>query len=396
MEAKRKLLFLIVITVSFVSGCAAIQPHNPLPTDFIGIAQVPDMPAMTRLWGDEPPPWAKRWQTNTKEELASLYSGIMGQEHHYLAISGGGADGAFGAGLLTGWSAAGTRPEFTVVTGVSTGALTAPFAFLGSDYDAQLEEIYTTLSTADLLKRRSVFSVISGDAALGTEPIQAQIRKYINQKVIDDIAAENSKGRKLFIGTTNLEAGRPVIWNITQIAASGHPKAAELIHKVMLASASIPVAFPPVLIEVEANGQRYDEMHVDGGTTAQVFLYPMGVDWSVISERLEITGPPNLYLIRNARLHPQMKPLVPKIIPIASTAISSLIRTQGIGDMYRMYFGAMRDGLNYNLAFIPAEFDEKSDEIFDPNYMRKLFNFGYQLAMSGNPWDEKPPGLDDL
>lgn len=396
METKGKLLIFIVMVVSSISGCAAIQPHSPLPIDFKGIAQVPGMPVEARIWGDEPPPWAKRWQTHSKEELASLYSGVMGQEHHYLAISGGGADGAFGAGLLAGWSATGTRPKFTVVTGVSTGALTAPFAFLGSDYDSKLEEIYTTLSTSDLLKRRPIFSVISGDAALGTEPIQTQIRKYIDQEVIDAIAAENSKGRKLFIGTTNLEAGRSVIWNITQIAASGLPQAAELIHKVMLASASIPVAFPPVIIEVEANGQRYDEMHVDGGTTTQIFLYPMGVNWSTISERLEILGPPNLYLIRNARLHPQMKPLDPKIIPIASSAISSLIRTQGIGDMYRLYYGAVRDGLNYNLAYIPAVFDEKPNEIFDTNYMRKLFNLGYQLAKTGNPWHRTPPSLKDF
>ncbi|WP_217907704.1 MULTISPECIES: patatin-like phospholipase family protein [Desulfosediminicola] len=396
MKIQGNLLILIVVTMSIVAGCASVTPHQPLPSDFKGLAQIPGIPLKGRFWGDLPPPWADRWQTLSKEELADDFSGIMGREHNYLAISGGGAEGAFGAGLLVGWSATGTRPEFTIVTGVSTGALTAPFAFLGPEYDAQLEEIYTTLSTKDLLRRRSILSIISGDAAMGNEPIYAQIKKYIDQKVVDAIATENTKGRKLFIGTTNLEAGRPVIWNITEIAASGHPQASELIHKVLLASASIPAAFPPIFIEVEANGQRYDEIHVDGGTTTQIFLYPVGVKWSTVIGKLEIKGTPNLYLIRNARLYPQMQPIDPKIIPIAGSAITSLIRTQGIGDMYRLYYGAVRDGLNYNLAFIPADFNEKPSEIFDPNYMRQLFDLGYQMAESGEPWLPTPPTLKDL
>jgi len=387
--------FLIVLMVTFlISGCATLPMHNPLPNDFEGMARLPGMPENARIWGDEPPPWLDRWRKDSREDLVAEFGGVMGQEHNYLAISGGGANGAFGAGLLVGWSAAGTRPEFTIVTGISTGALIAPFAFLGPDYDVQLEEVYTKYSTDDLIKKRGILAAATGDAAVSTEPLQTLIARYFNPQVIKAIAAEGRKGRVLFIGTTDLEADRPVIWNITRIAASGDPGALELIHKVVLASASIPVAFPPVIIEVETDGQRYDEMHTDGGTTTQVFLYPVGIKWDVITERLEVKGTPKVFLIRNARLEPVRKSLKPRILPIADRAVSSLIRTQGIGDMYRLYFGAQRDGLDYNLAYIPGDFSETPKEMFDPEYMRKLFDLGYRMAKTGYPWRKAPPGFE--
>lgn len=387
--------FLIIVMVTFlVSGCATVPLHNPLPNDFEGLARLPGMPENARIWGDEPPPWIDRWHEDTREDLVAEFGGVMGREHNYLAISGGGANGAFGAGLLVGWSSAGTRPEFTIVTGISTGALIAPFAFLGPDYDMQLEEVYTKYSTDDLIKKRSILAAVTGDAAVGTEPLQSLIAGYFNPQVIKAIAAEGRKGRVLFIGTTDLEAGRPVIWNITRIAASGDPGAPELIHKVILASASIPVAFPPVNIEVETDGQRYDELHADGGTSTQVFLYPAGVRWDIITEKLEVKGTPSVFVIRNARLDPVRKSLEPRILPIADRAVSSLIRTQGIGDMYRLYFGAQRDGLDYHLAYIPRDFSETPKEMFDPEYMRKLFDLGYRMATTGYPWRKAPPGFE--
>lgn len=395
MKVNRILLISILIVVSLLGyGCSSVPKRNPLPNDFTGMAQVPGMPEAARFWGDEPPIYVADWNEKSREYFKDEYSGVIGREHNYLAVSGGGANGAFGAGLLVGWSVAGARPEFTIVTGISTGALCAPFAFLGQAYDAQLKEIYTTHSTDDLIKKRNILSAITGDAAMSTEPMETLIARYFNHEVIDAIAAESRKGRRLYIGTTDLDSDRPVIWNITRIAASGHPKAAALIHKVILASASIPVAFPPVIIEVEADGQPYDEMHADGGTTTQVFLYPVGVKWDMIIDKFDVKGAPNVYLIRNSPLSPVRKALEPKLVPIATRAISSLIRTQGIGDMYRLYVGAQRDGLNYHLAYIPDDFNEKPKEMFDPEYMRKLFDFGYRMATPGYPWKKAPPGFE--
>ena len=192
----------------------------------------------------------------------------------FLALSGGSDDGAFGAGLLIGWTAAGTRPEFKLVTGVSTGALIAPFAFLGPSRDAQLREVYTAIGPKDVFSRRDLASLPWDDALSDTRPLYKLISRYADEGMMADIAREYRRGRLLLIGTTNLDVMRPVIWNIGAIAASGKPGALELIRHILLASASVPALFPPVLIEVEQGGPRFQEMHVDGGAVAQLFLYP--------------------------------------------------------------------------------------------------------------------------
>ena len=186
---------------------------------------------------------------------------------------GGGANGAFGAGLLKGWTESGTRPAFKLVTGISTGALIAPFAFLGSGYDATLEDFYTTITTKDIYRERSYFAILFDPSSMtDTTPLQKIVAKQVDENVLAAVAQAHRQGRRLFIGTTNMEAGKLVIWDMGAIAASGKPGALELFRKVMLASAAIPVAFPPVFIPVKAAGKEYEEMHVDGGTAAQVFF----------------------------------------------------------------------------------------------------------------------------
>lgn len=280
------------------------------------------------------------------------------------------------------------------MTGISTGALTAPFAFLGPAYDAQLKEVYTAYSTKDIAKKRQIFQILFGDSAFSSRPLKTLIAKYINAEMLAAIAAEHRKGRQLLVGTVNIDAERPVIWNIGRIAASGNPKALDLVHKILLASASIPGAFPPVLIEVETEGRRFDEMHVDGGTASQVFLYPTNLDWLQVADKLEVKGKPHAYIIRNALLESRWKTVEPKIIPIAGRSIQSLLRTQGFGDLYRLYLFALRDGLDYNLAYIPDHFTQKPKEMFDPEYMGKLYDLGYWLAKSGYPWHKGPPGFE--
>lgn len=381
------------VCMALTAGCGSVPERTPVPKEFTETAQIPGIP-QARSWGDEPAPWAEAWFALSQAELEARYPGVMAKEHTYLAISGGGQNGAFGAGLLLGWTAAGTRPEFTAVTGVSTGALIAPFAFLGPAYDAPLKELYTGITTKDILTRRNVLTGLTSDAMADTKPLQALIKKYITPEVMEALAGEYRKGRRLSVGTTNLDAGRPVIWHITRIAASGHPKALELIHKVLLGSASIPVAFPPVFFDVEANGQHYDELHVDGGGASQVFLYPVAVDWSRVLEKLKVKGTPRVYLIRNSRYNPAWQAVTPSMASIAARSIDSLLRTQGIGDLYRLYLVAKRDGMSYHLAHVPDEFDEVPKEPFDKEYMRKLFDLGYKLAKSGYPWETAPPGVE--
>ncbi len=285
----------------------------------------------------------------------------------YLAISGGGDNGAFGAGLLNGWTKAGTRPEFKLVTGVSTGALIAPFAFLGPAFDATLKALYTGVSLHDIAEQRSLLSVLYSDALADTAPLQKLVKKYVTQEVLDAIAVEHAKGRILLLATTNLDVRRAVIWNVTEIAATKAPGALDLVHKILIASAAIPGTFPPVMIDVEANREKYQEMHVDGGTAAQVFVYPAALQLHELFERQR-----TLYVIRNARLDPEWAQVDRRTLPIAFRAITCLIQNQGVGDLYRIFAVAQRDHVDFNLAFIPPSFDTPHNADFDPAYMRAL------------------------
>jgi len=309
----------------------------------------------------------------------------------YLAVSGGGEDGAFGAGLLIGWTETGTRPEFKVVTGVSTGALTAPFAFLGPAYDRQLEEIYTTLTAANVLETRGYLAAIFDDAMADTAPLRRTIAKYMTEDLLAAIAREHAKGRILLIGTTNLDLRRGVIWNIGKIAASGDPGALELVRTILVASAAIPGAFPPVMFDVTVDGQPYQEMHVDGGASAQVFVYPPSLKIAEAAKELGIERQRDVYVIRNARLDAEWADVKRDTMSIAGRAISSLIQTQGVGDLYRIYAVSQRDRVGFHLAYVPSSFDVKLVEPFDPTYMRALFELGHTLGAQGYPWLEQPP-----
>jgi len=340
-----------------------------------------------RFWGDAVPEHViANLKSMTAEEIRERQPGIVGVEHHYLAISGGGLNGAFSAGLLKGWTAAGTRPEFTIVTGVSTGALIAPFAFLGEKYDPILEEIYTGYSTDDLIESRDWITIATGDAVAGTEQLRDTIYNYMTPELIEELAMAFRQGRRLFISTTNLDAGRSVIWNVTAMAASDHPDKRNMISDVLLASASIPGAFPPVLFDVAWDGKAYDELHVDGGAVTQVFVYPSAVDWPTFMELLDVQGPPQVYVLRNAPLNPHWSPIEVDIMSIVGASVSSLIRTQGFGDIDRIYLISQRDGNDFHLAYMPESFDRMPTEAFDIEYMQELFGIGFDMASNGYPW----------
>ena len=383
-----------MLFVLLLQGCSLAPEREEIPAEQLETARIGAID-LARYWGDEPQFLIdEEWFQLPQSYYRARYPKAFGRSHHYLAISGGGARGAFGAGLLNGWSAAGTRPEFTIVTGISTGALSAPFAFLGSEYDPVLKEIYTSYSTGDLLSKRSLLTVFTRSSVMDSAPLRQKLSEYITPKVMEAIAAEGRKGRRLLIGTVNLDIARPVTWDITVIARSGRPEALELIHDVILASASIPPIFPPEFIDVEAeNGERFQEMHVDGGAANQVFLYPAGLDWERVLRRLNVPDKSKVYLIRNSKLFADPVTVSPRMAAITRRAVSSLIRTQGIGDMYRIYLNATRDGLDYHLAVIPEEFGVPSTEMFDLDYMQALFDLGYGLAVKGYPWMKAPPGM---
>jgi len=312
----------------------------------------------------------------------------------YLAISGGGDNGAFGAGYLKGWSESGKRPRFKLVTGVSTGALTAPFAFLGPAYDERLKALYTGITIRDIAERRSLLSALYMDAMEDSTPLRKLVERTVTKDMLDAIAVEHDKGRTLLIATTNLDIRSAVIWNVTEIAATKRPDALALVHKILIASSAIPGTFPPVMIEVENDGEHFEEMHVDGGTASQVFVYPAAIKLQALAMRERA-----LYIIRNARLDPDWAKVDLRTLPIALRSITCLIQNQGLGDLYRIFSIAERDHLDYNLVYIPSTFTTPHKTNFEKRYMGELFDLGEKMGKEGNHWSKRPPtlvsGVDD-
>jgi predicted patatin/cPLA2 family phospholipase len=314
---------------------------------------------------------------------------------HLLSLSGGGDNGAFGAGLLTGWTKHGDRPKFKLVTGVSTGALIAPFAFLGPDYDTGLMDVYTNITPSHVYEKRFLpYAALAQDALSDSAPLYRTISRHLDEAMLARIAEEYGKGRLLLIQTTDLDAGRPVIWNIGAIAASGHPKSMELIRHILLASASIPAAFPPVIFDVDVGGVPYQELHVDGGAVGQAFLVPPSLNTKETRERAGYRRKSvAAYIIRNSRLTTEYTDVEQTTLPIAEKAVSTMINYNGVGDLYRMYLTTMRAGASFNLAYIDPSFQAPHPEEFDQTYMRTLYQYAHEKAAKGYPWDHAPPGF---
>ncbi len=387
------LLFSLMIGLA---GCAT-QTRNPLPLKYVGKATPVGMPKVRDL--------AYKHSDLFQQDLINSMRQRLKSNPHFrynrnrtvsvLALSGGSDSGAFGAGLLHGWTVSRTRPKFLLVTGISTGALMATFAFLGPQYDSTLERLYTNISKKDIFKEKSALSIIFGtDSLADTSPLVNLLAQSIDKKILAAVAKEYKKGRRLFVGTTNLDSRRMVIWNMGAIAASGRKGSLALFRKILLASAAIPVAFPPVLINVEAGGKIYDEMHVDGGVSTQVFFYGNILDINAAFKKLGISKPRiKLYIIRNNQIFTHYNPVKLKLLSILDGALSQQITAQGIGDLYRVYLLSKRRGISFNLAFIPTSFYyPATDKAFDQEKMKRLYQLGFKMAKRGYPWQKYPPG----
>ena len=388
----RGALLIAALTVTLV-GCGA-ERQSAVPSNLTEQASVLGIPN-ARFWPDtQGAALAEEALQALARERAATPGAAAGRQlppANFLAISGGSDDGAFGAGLLVGWSAAGTRPQFKLVTGISTGSLIAPFAFLGPAYDPQLRAIYTGIGPDDIFEKRGLLAVVLDDSLADTSPLFRLISRYADANMLAAIANEYRKGRLLLIGTTDLDAQRPVMWNMGAIAASGRPGALQLFQKILLASAAIPGLFPPVLFNVEAGGRSYQELHVDGGAVAQTFLYPPQIGSMTDLKQAGIARERHAYIIRNGRLDPNWAPVDRRVLKITGRAIAAMIHYSGYNDILRIYNTTRQDGVDYNLAFIGPEFNFPHKEDFDTAYMRALFDHGYQRAVAGYPWRKAPP-----
>jgi predicted acylesterase/phospholipase RssA len=385
--------FIFALLMLTLVGCSSLQRKAAVPSQQMGQAQIAGLSSVRYMIAS---------QSSIDQMAADIQEGFKVRDEktlnapaNYLSLSGGGDDGAYGAGLLIGWADRGDRPQFNLVTGISTGALIAPFAFMGKEYDPVLREVYTKYGPRDIFIQRGLISGILGDGLSDTTPLYRLISKYIDQEFLKKVANEYStKNRWLLIGTTNLDAGVPVVWNMGKIASIGTPEALELFRKIMLASASIPGAFSPVFFDFEVDGKSFHEMHVDGGAITQVFLYPSALSQKAKELNLKLQKQRNAFIIRNARLDPQWRETERGTLSIVQRAISSLIQTQGIGDLYRIYHNTQMDGVSFNLAFIGSDFKFPHKTDFDTAYMQALFDYGYKQGLEGKEWQKYPPGFN--
>jgi predicted patatin/cPLA2 family phospholipase len=369
----------LLTAMLILAGCGSLPRESYTASDAVS-SRVLNLGELRR-YADEP---ASTW-TNVNTRGGPL---------SYLALSGGGADGAYGAGVLNGWTAAGTRPEFTVVSGVSTGALIAPFAFLGPAYDATLRDVYTSGVAESLLNTPSIVRALFGSGLFGNTHLRELVARYVGQDMLAAIAAECARGRSLLIVTTNLDTQRTVIWDMGRIATIGSPQALDLFRDVLAASASIPVVFPPMLIEAEANGHRFQEMHVDGGVTAPVLTLPEAflLRNGAIARGLRM----NIYILVNDKVERDFQLVPNSTIGIAARASASVMKTQIRSVLFETYDSARRNNFGFNLTYIDKDVPSSGSSGFETGYMRSLYQYGFDKAKAGNFWAKAPPSDDSL
>ena len=366
-----KLLALIAV-VTTMAGCSSLYTKRvDIPSALISSGAI-QTTAPLRYWGDDP---------DFAAGHTKIKPGPDGQVD-FLTLSGGGINGAYGAGYLVGWTQKGTRPEFEVVTGISVGAIMAPLAFLGSAQDGRLHQVYSALSDATNPRVNFISALFGAPAVLDNAPVRAAIQQAMDQQILDQIGAAHREGRRLYIGTTNLDAQRPVIWDIGAIANSGAPNRLELVRDIILASAAVPTIFQPVLLEVSVNGQRYSEMHVDGGITGQVLLMPGG--WGkMIGQRSA-----RLYVIFNGVVDASPATVQPSSVGLAERTLPTLLKYLGRANLAELANTARASGVLYRMTAIPGAFPESSNLFGSPEWLASLFQYGIDSGRAG-VWRDK-------
>ncbi|MFO0849406.1 MAG: patatin-like phospholipase family protein [Gemmataceae bacterium] len=376
---------LVLALAAVLAGCRLQRgPDRPVPLP-------PDTSPADLIDADDP---AESLNPLDGEELANAAERVRKsrkpsrdpeKKYEILCLSGGAVYGAYSAGVLVGWTQAGTRPQFDVVTGISVGATIAPFAFLGPEYDCTLQWLLTTARQEDVftIRRqiRGLFSESVADNAAGVRRLES----VITDDVVRRLAEEHRKGRRCYVGSTNLDTKRLVVWDLGAIAARGGPASRKLIVGAIVASASIPAFFPSVRVPVEIDGQYYEEMHVDGGVTRSMFFRPPYVP----PDKREGFGPDalygtNLYMLVAGKMYPDPEGVRLRTLAVAGASVSNLLYAVTRQDLYRMYLYAVLTGMNYYVSAIPPEFRTtgKSTD-FDPAEMAKMFNEGQRLAAQG-------------
>jgi len=389
--------FLLAFSILIISACAKELFRTPVPAELEEVVEVVGM-SNVRVWGDSfDPGWQADVVQSIRDEPEGLFPRGPNGEFQYsgLSLSGGGDHGAFGAGFLKGWSASGKRPVFKVVTGISTGALIAPFALLGSEFDDTLEEVYTQVTADDIYRKQSILGAYWRESLADNQPLRNMVEEYITDEIIDAIGVAHNNGQRLLIGTTNFDAQRAVIWSMGAVANSRHPDVYDMFRQIIVASAAIPILFPPSFIEVEAEGEIYDEMHVDGGTMGQMVFFGSTIDWKSAlrdaSGELEPVDNSVLYIIIDGEIDHHYDVVPRRLAPIANRTIKTMIKVSTLSSLYKMFLHAEINGYDFRYVSLPEAYKPLEDTPYDPEEMRRMFRIGHKMGSEGDSWLSKPP-----
>jgi hypothetical protein len=317
------------------------------------------------------------------DSLGAFAEALPRDKGPWLILSSGGSTGAYGAGVVCGLTQSGKRPEFSVVTGVSIGALMAPYAFLGGKYDDQLRDSFLQLTSADVFEDAS-----RADSLVDTWPLKNLLARRVTPELIADVAAEHRKGRRLFVVTTDLDAERAVVWNMGAIAAHGGEAAINLFRQVLLAASAIPGVFPPVYIDVESGDRKFQEMHVDGGVFGPFFVAPPSWLIEPASEQLPVS---QLYVILHSKLVPEFEVTGTEKILILGRTISAAVKAGAQAELALLAAAAKRDGIELNVAYVDSAFHQPAQTAFDPKQMQALFDLGLEQAKNGTAFRTQNP-----
>jgi predicted acylesterase/phospholipase RssA len=326
------------------------------------------------------------------EVAGRLRAALGGRSLSVLALSSGGASGAFGAGALAGSTTSGTRPEFTVVTGVSSGALVAPFAFLGPSWDEEMTGIFTTGETDGLLQPRGLGAVF-GSSLYSGEPLRRLIARYADDAMIAAIAAEAGKGRLLLVATTDFDSGESVIWDLGSIALHGGKSAKSLVQSLLLASASVPGMLPPVSVSFRSQGTMHTETHVDGGVTLPFFIAPDPEDLLQVA-----VGGPQSTIVRviiDGPLRNTPRPTHANALSIFSRSLSAGLSHMTRTRLESMMKAVRQQGITLEYAAIPASHPLRGAFDFGPDAQRSLFEFAASCAAADRLWIRAPAGSSE-
>jgi len=310
-----------------------------------------------------------------------------------LTLSGGGTRGAFGAGLLSGWTDSGDIPEFDIVTGVSTGAVMATFVFLGGDELEKVKTFYTKMYTEDIYTN-SWLSFFGEAYLMNPEPLKKLFLNNFNEALLKRVADAHAKGRRLYIGTTNIDTGQLIVWDMGAIASSSRSDKYQRFSDIIYASSAMPIFLPPQYISVDVEDEQYYQMHVDGGIYSHVFMIGLLVNWGEIldfSDDANINFDVTLYTIANRKY--RNRAAYDPVEQSPSSVISAFIETETDllfdRSMYRLYDSCMKKGIKFRMAAVPKDVNyvDVSTE-FNPEKMLKLFNVGYGFGLNGVKWQE--------